>query len=117
MAWFATINLLASTVVWIIGRQIAARAVELRPASLFALRLAPSVAALGFVATVFLPAHWLFESPGTPESFGLVLLIIAATAIAIAARTLVRAGMVAFHSVALRRSLRGRPLPTRGYRS
>jgi len=113
-AWFVTINILASAIIWIVARQIEARGIQLRPDALLALRLAPSAAALAFVVTVFLPAHWLFESPGTPESFGLVLLSIAATTVAIAVRTSVRAVAVVFHSLTLGRSLRGRPLPVRG---
>jgi hypothetical protein len=117
LVWFATIGVLTSAMVWVAARIIDARSVQLRPNVLLALRLAPSAAALGFVVTIFLPAHWLFESPGTPESFGFVLLAIAGTTLAIALRTILRGGIVAAHSIALRRSLRGRPIATGELRS
>ena len=110
LAWFAAISVLMSAAVWMAARVIHARGIQLGPGWLLLLRLTPAGAALVFIGTVFLPAHWLLESPGTPESFGVVVLTLVTLAAALATRTAGRAALVALHSAWLRRSLRGRPI-------
>jgi len=112
LVWFATVNLLVSAGVWAVARGLLSRGVQLRPGSLLLLRLAPASAAVVFVGTVFLPAHWLFESPGTPEAFGFILLTLTATTIALAMRALIRAVLAVVQSTYLRRSLQSRPMST-----
>ena len=114
LAWFAIVNVLVSVGVSLVARRIFAREIQLHPGSLLMLRLAPTAAGLVFVATVFLPAHWLFESPGTPETFGFVLLTVAFTTVALSVRALIRGVSVTVRSASLQRSLRGRPMTSAG---
>jgi hypothetical protein len=71
LAWFALLNVIASTAAWVIAHAVLRR--NVRPATLLALRLMPALLSATFVLALFLPAHLRFEPVGRDESFGFLL--------------------------------------------
>jgi hypothetical protein len=83
LAWFAAINIAISAGVWLIVRVLHVRGVEPRAGLWLTLRLLPAAASTFFVMAIFLPVHWRYEPPGTPETFGYVLYGLAGLALAL----------------------------------
>jgi len=112
LAWFAAANVLVS-----IGVAFAARPIlndtRRRPAATWlALRCLPAVAALTFVAAVFVPSYLRFEPRETIEGFDLTLTLFALLALAVIAFAAFR-GLRAWRRAALQAAVwtrSGRPL-------
>ena len=75
-AWFVTVNLVSSLLVWSAIDRICGVTAAWSPATrarvLLACRLLPTVASIGFVAAVFIPSFGRFEPRHFDEGFGLV---------------------------------------------
>jgi len=94
LTWFAAVN----AVVSIIAGMLARRSGSYSGRGLVTLRLLPAAASSVFVVGVFLPAHWRFEYPDKPESFGIVLGALAALALGLLLRSAWRAARVGWAS-------------------
>jgi beta-lactamase regulating signal transducer with metallopeptidase domain len=109
LAWFAGINAIASVLVWGIVRTWRRVDEESRPWLLLAVRLAPAVCSILFVATLFLPAQLALEPRDTSETLGWIWYAAAAIGIALLLRSVWRA-------VDVSRANRILPVDCRGYR-
>ncbi|MEI6668845.1 MAG: M48 family metalloprotease [Acidobacteriota bacterium] len=95
LAWFATVNAVASVAAaalsWLFDRLFTV----VRPAgaalALFVLRMLPGALSAFFTIALFLPAHWRLEPSQADESAGYSLLALAAAGAAILAATAWRA--------------------------
>jgi hypothetical protein len=87
LAWFSTLNIMSSALVWLIVRELRRFPRFPQPGVqwLFALRVAPSAVSLIFALGVFLPVHWLYEGREGSEYFGALLWFLALFAVALIA--------------------------------
>lgn len=92
LIWFAITNLTATLLACLLVRATASR--QLSAGGLLALRLMPATLSTLFVATLFLPAHILFEPAESEESLGLTLGAVAALAVLLLLRSLFRVASV-----------------------
>jgi hypothetical protein len=105
-AWFVLVNALLSASVALIVHARPAILQQPGPAGLLLLRLLPGAASLGFVLLLFLPAHWRWEIADADERFGVVLCIVAAAALPLVIRSIVRGAWALWQSRRLRREAR-----------
>jgi hypothetical protein len=73
LAWFCLLNVAAGLVVTVLARPLADSARRRTAALWFGLRVFASVAALAFVAGIFLPSYWLYEPRDVIEGFDVLL--------------------------------------------
>jgi len=99
LAWFALLNVLASTVAWALAHVVLRR--NVRPETLLAVRLMPALMSATFVVAVFLPAHLRFEPAAREESFGFLLGSLAALGAVLLSRSLWRAISAAWNDYRL----------------
>ncbi len=85
LAWFLLVNLAASAAAAAVLRRVR-RAGSAAAAGWFWLRIAPSLTALAFVATVVVPAYLRFEPRNTAEPLGLGVSLLAVAALALILR-------------------------------
>jgi Zn-dependent protease with chaperone function len=105
-AWFAALNVVASTVSAIWGTiLLRRRAATARPANILFVRLLPSAGSLIFVV-IFLPIQWVLEPRNTVETIGAVWYILALPGAAIMARSAWRAARIAHLSCLIQRHAR-----------
>ena len=116
LAWFLLLNVTASAAVAFVSSWLSRRHHAGSPALWLALRLAPAVLSLAFVAIVFLPSYWRYEPRQDVEGFDLTLTALAAVALAIGGSAAAR-GVTAWRRAARRTEtwMRGsRPLAIEG---
>jgi Peptidase family M48 len=89
LAWFCLLNVAAGLIVTLLAGPLAANASRRTAALWFGLRVFASMAALTFVAGIFLPSYWLYEPRDVTEGFDLLL-----TAGAIVSGLAIAAGLV-----------------------
>jgi Peptidase family M48 len=73
LAWFCLLNVAGGLVVALLAWPLAANARRRTAALWFGLRVFASVAALAFVAAIFLPSYWLYEPRDVIEGFDVLL--------------------------------------------
>ena len=113
LAWFLVVNAAISAIVAAVARRLMARDAAMSPGFWFSLRLLPCMAAMVFVAALFLPSYWRYEPREFVEGFDVTLTALAAIALLIVAASSAR-GLLAWRS-AIRRAdawmRTARPLP------
>jgi Zn-dependent protease with chaperone function len=113
LAWFLVVNAAVSAIVAAAARRLMARDTAMPPGFWLSLRLLPCVAAIVFVAALFLPSYWRYEPREFVEGFDVTLTALAAIALLIVAASSAR-GLLAWRS-AIRRAdawmQTARPLP------
>jgi beta-lactamase regulating signal transducer with metallopeptidase domain len=77
LAWFATMNLVTSAMVWTAAAALRRSAAFGSAGVLVAARLFPAAASLLLTLVIFVPVHWVSETRGTNESFGWILFVAA----------------------------------------
>lgn len=95
LAWFTGVNAVACAIAILAAVTIGKPDPIGRPRLLVTIRLFPAFASLVFVATMFLPAQWVFEPRDSDETLGLVVYALAAVGALLLARSLVRAISIA----------------------
>ncbi len=101
LAWFLVFNAAMTAAVALLAARLAQRERSGSPALWLALRLAPAVLSIAFVAVVFLPSYWQFEPREGVEGFDLTLTTLAALALAVVGSAVVR-GVIAWRGAARR---------------
>jgi Zn-dependent protease with chaperone function len=101
LAWFLVFNAAMTAAVALLAARLAQRERSGSPALWLALRLAPGILPIVFVAAVFLPSYWQFEPREGVEGFDLTLTTLAALAAAVMGSAVVR-GVIAWRGAARR---------------
>ena len=101
LAWFLVFNAAMTAAVALLAARLARRERSGSPALWLALRLAPAILSIAFVAAVFLPSYWQFEPREGVEGFDLTLTTLAALAVAVMGSAAVR-GVIAWRGAARR---------------
>ncbi len=104
LTWFLLAAALLSLAAATLGARLAGRAhraVTPAPHAWFALRLCPSVGALGFVAVAFVPSYWRFEPRDAIEAFDVTLSLCALATLSLCVLGAAR-GVIAFRAVSRR---------------
>jgi Zn-dependent protease with chaperone function len=101
LAWFLVFNAAMTVAVALLAARLAQRERSGSPALWLALRLAPGILPIVFVAAVFLPSYWQFEPREGVEGFDLTLTTLAALAAAVMGSAVVR-GVIAWRGAARR---------------
>jgi Zn-dependent protease with chaperone function len=104
LAWFLLVNVAASVPVAHWARRASGERRIHSAAFWFGLRLLPAVAAVAFVAAVFLPSYWKYEPPESAEGFDVTLTALAIGALALWSAACAR-GLSAWWSAARRTRL------------
>lgn len=94
-AWFAAVNIIASSMAWVAADVVLRMNGARRAGALLAIRLFPAALSIFFVAALFLPAHWTLEPADAQESFGIVLYGLSALGAALLLRSAARVAAVA----------------------
>jgi Zn-dependent protease with chaperone function len=85
LAWFLIVNAVTTLIVAILSGAVGQRAASARPGVWLALRLAPAVLSVLFVAGLFLPSYWRYEPREFVEGFDMTFTALALLAFATAA--------------------------------
>jgi Zn-dependent protease with chaperone function len=101
LAWFLVFNGVVTAAAALLSVRLARRERPASPGHWLALRLAPAVLSIAFVAIVFLPSYWRFEPRENVEGFDLTLTTLAMLAIAVIGSAVAR-GAAAWRSAARR---------------
>ena len=101
LAWFLTFNAVVTAAAALLSVRLARRERPASPGCWLALRLAPAVLSIAFVAIVFLPSYWRFEPREGVEGFDVTLTTLAVLAIAVIGSAVAR-GVGAWRSAARR---------------
>ena len=101
LAWFLVFNGVVTAAAALLSVRLARRERPASPEHWLALRLAPAVLSIAFVAIVFLPSYWRFEPRENVEGFDLTLTTLAVLAISVIASAVAR-GVAAWRSAARR---------------
>jgi Zn-dependent protease with chaperone function len=101
LAWFLAFNAAVTAAAALLSVGLARRTRQAWPGRWLALRLAPAVLSIAFVATVFLPSYWRFEPREGVEGFDVTLTALAVLAMAVMGSGIAR-GVVAWRSAARR---------------
>jgi hypothetical protein len=113
LAWFAALNLAASAAAWLLAPRVLRRPASDAWALALALRLLPPALSTLFVLLLFLPAHIALEPPkNEQETFGLLLVVLAACGVGVLGRSLYRTFIVGVNAACVRHALRR--IPARG---
>jgi Zn-dependent protease with chaperone function len=83
LAWFVVLNGVVTAAAALLAVRLARRARPAAPGHWLALRLAPAVLSIAFVAIVFLPSYWRFEPREGVEGLDVTLTTLAVLAIAV----------------------------------
>ena len=107
LAWFAALNIVASTITTAATMIFLQRGRPLaRPGLILALRLLPSFVSIVFVVAMFLPIQWALEPRNAAERLGIAWYILAVVGAALFARSALRAARIARLSCIMRRGAR-----------
>jgi Zn-dependent protease with chaperone function len=101
LAWFLVFNAAVTAAAALLSIQLARRERPASPGQWLALRLAPAVLSIAFVAIVFLPSYWRFEPREGVEGFDVTLTTLAVLAMAVMGSAVTR-GVAAWRSAARR---------------
>jgi peptidase M48-like protein len=101
LAWFLALNAAVTVGVALLAIWLARRPRLASAGQWLALRLAPAVLSIAFVAVVFLPSYWRFEPREGVEGFDLTLTALAVLALAVIGSGVAR-GVAAWRSAARR---------------
>jgi Zn-dependent protease with chaperone function len=101
LAWLLVFNGVVTTAAARLSVRLARRERPASPGHWLALRLAPAVLSIAFVAIVFLPSYWRFEPREDVEGFDVTLTTLAALAMVVIGSAVAR-GVAAWRSAARR---------------